>query len=240
MAAAGCTLTIAVMALFFVGVFGEEGWSSATATFYGDSNGEGTYGGACGYEDIAKQVYGVETTALSTPLFNDGLGCGACFEIQCYNTPQWCLPGSIRVTATNLCPPGGICSPPNKNFDLTQPVFAKIAKKEAGNINVQYRRVSCAKAGGIKFVLKGNPNFLLVLIYNVGGAGDISSVRIKGSNTNWTPMTHNWGANWNVNAELVGQSLSFQVTTSDGRSVQSDNVAPSNWQFGQTYEGKQF
>ncbi|XP_068656129.1 expansin-A23-like [Aristolochia californica] len=233
------TVTIASMALFFAGVFGEGGWETATATFYGDIGG-GTSGGACGYGDPVKEGYGVETTALSSSLYNNGEACGACFEVQCYNTPHWCQHGSVHVTATNLCPPGGVCSPPNKHFDLSEPMFRKIAKIEAGIINVQYRRVPCVKTGGVKFELKGNPSFLLVLIYNVGGTGDISSVNIKGSKTGWLPMMRNWGENWQINASFLGQSLSFQVKTSDGKMVQSDNVAPSNWQFGQTYEGKQF
>lgn len=92
------------------------------------------------------------------------------------------------------------------------------------------------KRGGIKFQLDGNPYFLLVLVYNVGGAGDVVDVKIKGSKTEWLQMTRNWGQNWQTGGGLVGQSLSFRVTTSDGRTVEADNVVPSYWGFKQTYE----
>ncbi|KAE9615738.1 putative expansin/Lol pI [Lupinus albus] len=220
-------------------------WYEAHATFYGDMNGGGTMQGACGYGNLFEQGYGLQTTALSTALFNDGFACGSCYEIKCVNDPQWCIKGagSIKVTATNLCPPNnndGWCNPPRKHFNLSMKMFTTIAEYKAGNISVQYRRVPCIKTGGVKFELKGNPNWLLVLVYNVGNAGDISSVSIKGSRSNeWNQMKHNWGENWNTCLNLVGQALSFQVTTSDGKKLEFNNVAPANWQFRQTYQSKQ-
>ncbi|RZC21380.1 Expansin-A4, partial [Glycine soja] len=168
------------------------------------------------YDDVVKDGYGLDMAALSSVLFNHGEACGACYEIKCVNSPQW-------------CDNGGWCNPPRQHFDLAKPAYLKIAQYKAGIVPVQYRRVPCKKQGGIRFTITGNPYFNLVEVWNVGGAGDITKVQVKGDKKllNWTNLKRNWGEKWETNAMLVGETLTFRVKASDGS-------------FGQTFEGKNF
>ncbi|XBI19608.1 hypothetical protein VPH35_061080 [Triticum aestivum] len=103
---------------------------------------------------------------------------------------------------------------------MSQPTWETITVYQDGIVPVNYRKVPCQRSGGMRFTMKGNDYFELVTM---------------GSKTDWMVMSRNWGANWQSNAYLNGQSMSFRVQTDDGRVVTADNVAPSNWWFGGTY-----
>ncbi|KAL0409989.1 UNVERIFIED_CONTAM: Expansin-A16 [Sesamum latifolium] len=125
---------------------------------------------------------------------------------------------------------------------LTQHSF-RIAQYKAGIVPVQYRRVACKKKGGIKFRVNGRRDLTVVLVWNVGGAGDVESVWVKGEKNVklWRKMKRKLGQSWEIDGVvLAGESLSFRVQTSDGRTSTSMRVAPNNWRFGQTFQGTNF
>ncbi|GJM84642.1 hypothetical protein PR202_ga00331 [Eleusine coracana subsp. coracana] len=215
---------------------GKAQWTPGTATFYGGNDGSGTMGGACGYGNLYNSGYGINNAALSSVLFNDGASCGQCYSIMCDPSRpggQWCKPGySITVTATN---DGGWCNPPRPHFDMSQPAWEHIGVYQGGIIPVQYQRVKCSRTGGVRFVINGCNYFELVNIQNLAGSGSVGAAWIKGTNTGWIQMSRNWGANWQSNAALVGQGLSFAITSTGGQYIQFLDVAPAWWQFGQTF-----
>uniref|UniRef100_M1AX89 Alpha-expansin 12 n=1 Tax=Solanum tuberosum TaxID=4113 RepID=M1AX89_SOLTU len=223
-----------------------QNWLNGRATFYGVNQDPSTFGGACGYDNPYHAGFGVNTAALSSALFRNGQACGACYTVRCNRQldRKWCLPhGAVTVTATNFCPPnnhGGWCDAPRQHFDMSMPAFLRIARQgNEGVVPILYTRVACKRSGGVRFTLKGQSNFNMVMISNVGGSGDIKSVSIRGSRTKtWLPMYRNWGVNWQSRNDLRSQTLSFRVTLVDGKTMEFINVVPSAWKFGQTFASR--
>ncbi|XP_010272477.1 PREDICTED: expansin-A12 [Nelumbo nucifera] len=223
-----------------------NGWLSGHATFYGATDNPTTLGGACGYDNTFHAGFGVNTAALSSALFRGGEACGACFQVMCNAEidPKWCLRGrTVAITATNFCPPnnhGGWCDLPRHHFDMSLPAFLRIARQgNEGIIPVLYTRIPCRRRGGVRFTLKGQSSFNMVMITNVGGSGDVKAAWIKGSRTRtWVPMHRNWGANWQSSIDLRSQILSFKLTLADGKTLEFFNVVPSSWRSGQTFSSQ--
>uniref|UniRef100_M8AS67 Expansin n=1 Tax=Aegilops tauschii TaxID=37682 RepID=M8AS67_AEGTA len=95
--------------------------------------------------------------------------------------------------------------------------------------------VKCWRQGGVRFTINGFNYFELVLVTNIAGSGSIKSMSVKGTNTAWIPMSRNWGANWHCLSGLVGQALSFAITSTGGQYLVFQDVVPAWWQFGQTF-----
>lgn len=111
-------------------------------------------------------------------------------------------------------------------------------------------RVGCKRSGGVRFTLRGQGNFNLVLFSNVGGSGDVRAAWIEGSSstptttkssttaTTWSPMQRNWGANWQTAADYRRQTLSFRLLLGDGRTLEFAEVVPATWTPGQSFVAK--
>ncbi|XP_021726118.1 expansin-A12-like [Chenopodium quinoa] len=248
------TCVMLIYSIFFLGIVFEgvngrrhaNRWFNGHATFYGADQSPATLGGACGYDNTIHAGFGVHTTALSGVLFRSGQACGACYQVKCdYKAdPKWCLRGrGVTVTATNFCPPnnqGGWCDPPRQHFDMAMPSFLRIARPgNEGIIPIVFRRVSCHRRGGVRFTMRGQGNFNMVMISNVGGSGDVKASWVRSSKAKkWVPMSRNWGAHWQSSKDLRNQLLSFKLTLVDGKSMTFYNVVPSFWNYGQTFSAK--
>ncbi|EAY89910.1 hypothetical protein OsI_11459 [Oryza sativa Indica Group] len=234
-------------------------WQPGHATFYGGGDASGTMGGACGYGNLYSQGYGTSTAALSTALFNRGLSCGSCYELRCAGDHRRsCLPGgaTVTVTATNFCPPnyalpsdgGGWCNPPRRHFDLAEPAFLRIARHAAGIVPVSFRRVACARKGGLRFSINAHAYFNLVIVTNVVVSRRRALPRREGIGLRF--VTRGVGVRPDVaqlGAELAEQrvprrqgALLPRHRRTTARSLTCADVAPAGWQFGQTFEGSQF
>jgi hypothetical protein len=88
----------------------------------------------------------------------------------------------------------------------------------------------------MRFNIIGSKYFELALITNVAGSGSIQSMSVKGTSTGWTAMSRNWGAIWQFNSVLIGQAISFKITSTGGQTLYINEVVPAWWVFGgQTY-----
>jgi len=235
------------------GKFKADPWTDGHATFYGGRDGSGTTdGGACGYKGELGKDYGALTAAVGPSLYSSGAGCGACYELKGTK-------GTVVVTATNQAPPP-VSGQKGEHFDLTMPAFLKIAEEKAGIVPITYRkyvvqpknilpidtctslitancRVACVRQGGIRYTITGNPHYNMVMVTNVGGAGDVVGLSVKGNKrVKWTPMKRSWGQLWTTEVDLTGESLTFRVMTGDHRKATSWHVAPRDWKFDKTYQ----
>ncbi len=163
-------------------------WVSGKATFYGGNPS----GGACGYNDLPQVTFPKGfSVAVGGDLFDDGYGCGACFEVTCnsaYGENPNCLCGEngqnkVIVQATDQCPE---CA--SNHLDLNSAAFISIVKDQdpnmagtCGIINTSFRRVSCDFKSNIKIRSKsGTSGFWYGLhIDDVAGYGAIESVKLR-------------------------------------------------------------
>ncbi|CAO2046872.1 unnamed protein product, partial [Urochloa humidicola] len=228
--------------------YGSGGWLSAGATYYGAPNGDGSDGGACGYQNaVGQRPFSSMIAAGSPSLFKGGKGCGACYEVKCESNPA-CSGQPATVVITDECP-GGVCLAEAAHFDMSGTSMGAMAKpgmadrlRAAGILKIQYKRVPC-KYSGVNIAFRvdqgSNPFYFEVLIEFEDGDGDLNAVDLMeaGCGT-WTPMVQNWGALWRYNSN-TGKALrapfSLRLTSDSGKVLVANNVIPAGWTAGATY-----
>ncbi|WVZ62986.1 hypothetical protein U9M48_012671 [Paspalum notatum var. saurae] len=228
-------------------VYGPGGWlSGAGATYYGAPNGDGSDGGACGYQTaVGTQPFDSMIAAGSTPLYKGGEGCGACYEVKCTaNAACSGQPATIVITDQS---PGGLFPGEVEHFDMSGTAMGAMAKpgmadklRAGGVLRILYRRVPC-KYTGVNVAFKvdqgANPFYFDVLIEFEDDDGDLTAVELMEAGSGvWTPMAHNWGATWRLNnGRRLNAPFGLRLTSDSGRVLVANNAIPAAWKPGKTY-----
>ncbi|CAF2094382.1 hypothetical protein YC2023_064104 [Brassica napus] len=224
------------------------GWADADAgaTWYGEPEGAGSTGGACGYGvAVANPPLNAMVSAGGPSLFNNGKGCGTCYQIMCTGNPA-CSGSPITVTITDECP-GGPCASEPVHFDLSGKAMGALAKpgqaaqlRSAGPVSVSYRRAACLYQGTeIAFHVDAGstPFYVAFVVEYENGEGDLASVEIQPASGGFMPMQEMRSAEWKLNS---GGPLSgpFNIRLTSGESrkvVVAQAVIPADWKPDQTY-----
>ena len=228
---------------------------SGKATMYGGNPS----GNACGYNDLPQVTFPMGfSVAIGGDEFDDGYGCGACYEVTCEgpegNNPScFCGEGSQRtviVQATDQCPE---CS--STHFDLNAAALTSIVKDQSpgmagtcGIIETKFRRVSCDFKSNIKIRSKGGTSgyWYGLHIDDVAGYGAIQSVKLReagrrqnGQNAFDIVCRKSEGASFwlcdRPNSREIVAKLDVELTDSAGRKLSSNKVI-TNLNGGQEFD----
>ncbi|KAL2331714.1 hypothetical protein Fmac_019295 [Flemingia macrophylla] len=221
----------------------DQRWFPGHATWYGEPEGDGSNGGACGYSKLVNEKPLKGRVSAGAPvLFQKGKGCGACYKVKCMDH-KICSKRAVTVTIMDECPG---CRTDKPHFDLSGAAFGRLALpgqaqvlRNKGELDITYRRTPCKYAGksiGFHVNEGSSPYWLSLMVVYADGDGDVSSMHIQEAGSGkWEEMKHLWGAYWVIIKGPLKGPFSVKVTTSTGKSLTAKNVIPSNWTPKSTY-----
>lgn len=242
-------LLVAANADSFLEANGYTDWTPGHATWYGDPYGEGSSGGACGYTELAGTPYGLSVAAGSAIIFQNGQGCGQCYDVKC-SYPS-CKQEPTRVVITDSCPGGTYCSTGEPAFDLSGMAMSNMALpgrdaelRNLGLYDIQYKRVPCYYPNqNIAFKVDpgSSPFWLSFTVEYQGGPGDIQSVEVRqAGSSEFQPVQHNWGANYMLicySGQPFRGPYDVKITAKlNGHVVVAEHVIPEYFLPGGLYE----
>ncbi|XP_057420939.1 expansin-like B1 [Lotus japonicus] len=214
------------------------------ASYYPNSEVNGTDSGACGFGSFGATINGGDVSAASS-LYQDGVGCGACYQVRCANS-AYCSGNGVTVVVTDQG------SGDNTDFILSQRAFGRMAQNSdaaasllaLGVVDIQYRRVSCSypnKNMTIKIhESSSNPHYLAFVIWYQQGRRDITAVQLcETQNFVCKLLDRSHGAVWTSTSPPSGPlSLRMLFSDEDGEDtwVVPVNNIPEDWKAGETYD----
>ncbi|XP_057432229.1 expansin-like B1 [Lotus japonicus] len=235
---------ICVIMLFPALCNGKEYYNKSRAAYYVTSDGYGSPRGACGFGDYGRTVNDGHVTDLSARLWNNGGGCGACYQVRC-KIAQYCDYNGAYVVATDYG------EGDRTDFTLSPRAFSKLGRDKVASealkkysvLDVEYKRVPCTfKGNTIVFQINkqysSNPGYFAIVILYVGGTSHVTSVEfLRKEHHKWEPLHRSYGAIFDIAKPPRGEiRLKFQVSGSEGLHwVEPKFAIPANWKAGATY-----
>ncbi|XP_052113888.1 putative expansin-B2 [Arachis duranensis] len=226
----------------------EKPWDQAQATWYGTPDGAGSESGACSYgKTVESPPISKLTAAVGHYIFRQGYGCGACYEVKCTDNAA-CSEKPVTVVVSDECPS---CS--GYHFNLSGAAFASIANPgqqdilhKLGQVNLQYRRVSCSFGNSIAVRIGENsrpPTYMEASIEYVNGDAEYIDLEVR--DQSFLTVSRVGGATWSF--FFAGYNLQPPMTLTltqrysngtKGKTIQLPNIIPVDWKIGQLYQSK--
>ncbi|CAI0417761.1 unnamed protein product [Linum tenue] len=213
------------------------------AEYYRSPDCLGTSTGACGYGIHGSTINNALVAGVSG-LWNNGIGCGACYQVRC-KADNLCKEEGITVVVTDNASGG------DTDFILSAHAFGSMAHpgKTAelfwkGVVDVEYRRTTCQFPGYnliFKVVEQSNfPHYLAIAPMFHGGEKDIFGLEIcPEGGEEWKSMNKAWGGVWDLpNPPSGALKVKVKVGTSNGEQkwVEANKALPSSWKPGAGYD----
>ncbi|KAA0040372.1 expansin-like A1 [Cucumis melo var. makuwa] len=215
---------------------------STAAYYYEDS--PTSYGGACGYGNLALEISKGYFAAAVPSLYKGGAGCGACYQVRCKDK-YLCNTAGTKIVLTDQN------NDNTTDIVLSKKAFSAMALKgkaqrllNTGRVDVEYKRIPCEYKNKNLLVQvvewSHKPYYLAIKFLYQGGQTDIQAVNIaKVGLPKWRPMKRNYGAIWDINGVPEGGLQLRMVVTSrydNGKWIWAGSVLPSGWKNGEIYD----